>query len=77
MQTQGLWQRIQNAAHRLADFQARILLTVIYGLFVLPVGLIVRLMEDGLGVRVVRGRPSYWQSWAGTSDTLDQTRKQG
>lgn len=77
MQKQGIWQRIQNAAHRLADFQARILLTIIYVLFVLPVGLIVRLTEDGLGVRVARGQKSFWRAWSGNSDSLKQTRKQG
>lgn len=77
MQKQSFWQRIQNAAHRVADFQARILLSFIYVLFVLPVGLIVRLTEDGLGVRVRGGRESYWRTWTGSSDTLSQSRKQG
>lgn len=76
-QPPGLWQRIQNGAHRLADFQARILLTIIYGLFVLPVGLIVRLTEDALGLRIRRGHSTYWRTWRGNSATLDQTRRQG
>lgn len=77
MQKQSIWQQIQNGAHRVADFQARILLTIIYVLFVLPVGLIVRLTEDGLGLRTARGDKSHWRPWSGNSDTLAQTRKQG
>jgi hypothetical protein len=77
MQKQSIWQRIQHAAHTLADFQARILLTIIYVLFVLPVGLIVRLTEDALGLRVKADRTSYWQRWTGNSDTLPKARHQG
>jgi hypothetical protein len=77
MERESVWQRIQHVAHRVADFQARILLTIIYALFVLPVGLIVRLTEDSLGVRIAPGRVSYWQRWSGHSETLAQTRRQG
>ncbi len=77
MPNESLWARLQRWAHQLAEVQARILLTVIYGLFVLPVGLIVRLTDDALHLRAAAGRASYWRPWDGHSDNLRQARRQG
>lgn len=77
MPKESLWARLQRWAHQLAEVQARILLTIIYGLFVLPVGLIVRLTEDALALRLGRDRASHWRPWAGSSDDLRQARRQG
>lgn len=77
MPKESLWARLQRWAHQLAEVQARILLTVIYALFVLPVGLIVRLTEDALHLRSAAGSASYWRAWDGHSETLHQARRQG
>lgn len=77
MPKESLWARLQRWAHQLAEVQARILLTIIYALFVLPVGLIVRLTEDALSLRSPQGRSSHWRRWAGSSDSLRQARRQG
>ena len=77
MPKESLWDRLPRWAHQLAEVQARILLTIIYGLFVLPVGLIVRLTEDALALRPPQGRASHWRPWADSSADLRQARRQG
>ncbi len=42
------WKRI---AHRIGDFQARVLLTLIYAVLVLPFGLAIRLFSDPLKIK--------------------------
>ena len=43
-----LWAAWKRIAHRIGDFQARVLLTLIYALLVLPFGLGTRLFADSL-----------------------------
>ncbi len=57
---QGLkrvWQAWTRLAHKIGNFQARVLLTVLYGVLVLPFGLIVRLFADPLRIKK---RPTRW-----------------
>ena len=42
------WKRI---AHKIGNFQARVILTVLYAVAVLPVGLIVRFFSDPLRIK--------------------------
>jgi hypothetical protein len=48
------WKRV---AHAIGNFQARILLTVFYGLIVFPFGIISRLFSDPLRMKQ---RPTEW-----------------
>ncbi|MGB2887247.1 MAG: hypothetical protein WBC04_06105 [Candidatus Acidiferrales bacterium] len=48
------WKRL---AHRIGDFQARVLLTLIYVCLVLPIGVAVRFFADPLRVKC---RPDRW-----------------
>lgn len=48
------WKRL---AHRIGNFQARILLTLIYAVLVLPFGLAVRWLGDTLRTK---RRPTQW-----------------
>lgn len=52
-----LWAAWKILAHRIGNFQARILLTVIYAVAVLPFGVLVRLFSDPLRIR---RRPAEW-----------------
>jgi len=52
-----IWEGWKRIARRIGDFQARVLLTVIYAVFVLPFGLVVRLVADPLRIK---RRPSEW-----------------
>jgi len=57
---QGLkrvWQAWTRLAHKIGNFQARVLLTVLYGVLVLPFGIIVRLFADPLRIKK---RPTQW-----------------
>lgn len=56
-----LWHHIQRGAYRLADFQARLILSLLYVLFIVPVGFFVRINEDPLQLYEQPQRTSYWQ----------------
>jgi len=51
---QQTWKR---AAHAIGNFQARILLTVFYGVIVFPFGIIARLFSDPLRIK---RPPAQW-----------------
>ena len=51
---QQTWKR---AAHAIGNFQARILLTVFYGVIVFPFGIIARLFSDPLRIK---HPPAQW-----------------
>ena len=52
-----LWQGWKRIGRKIGDFQARILLTILYAVFVLPFGLAVRVFGDPLRIRKP---PSQW-----------------
>ncbi len=57
---QGLkrvWQAWTRLAHKIGNFQARVLLTVLYAVLVLPFGIIVHLFADPLRIKK---RPTRW-----------------
>lgn len=64
------WKRF---AHRIADFQARVLLTLIYAVFA-PFGLMVRWFFDPLDVKK---RPADWINHPPETTDLDWARRQG
>jgi hypothetical protein len=51
------WQAWKRIAHTVGTFQARVLLTIFYALFVLPFGVLARLFSDPLRVK---HRPTQW-----------------
>lgn len=57
----NVWKRARHGwkrcAHKVGNFQARLLLTVFYGVFVLPFGLATRLCADPLRIRKL---PTHW-----------------
>ena len=66
-----LWEAWKVLAHRIGNFQARLLLTILYGILVLPFGVVVRLVADPLRIK---RRPAEWlkhtenpsdMTWAG------------
>ena len=52
-----LWAAWKRVAHRIGDFQARVLLTFIYAVLVLPFGLAIRLFTDPLKIKK---SPAKW-----------------
>lgn len=71
-----LWQKIQRGAAVVGDFQARLILTVLYGLLVLPTGLIARLGGELLESNR-RPADSYWRERSTPDATIRNARRQG
>ena len=69
-----LWAAWKKIAHRIADFQARVLLTIIYFILILPFGLAVRFFADSLHIKK---RPEKWLEHPSTPNDLDEAHRQG
>ena len=67
----AVWKRI---AHQIGNFQARVLLTVIYAVLILPFGLVVRWFSDPLNIKK---RPVDWFDHPHESSNLQQAHHQG
>lgn len=65
------WKR---TAHAIGNFQARILLTIIYSVLVLPFGLVVRAFSDSMHMKK---RPEKWFDHPALPNTLEEARRQG
>ncbi len=68
-----LWEAWKRIAHAIGNFQARVLLTLLYAVLVLPFGLAVRLFADPLRIR------RHPRSWLGRADAAaghDWARRQ-
>jgi hypothetical protein len=57
LKLKALWKAWTRIAHIIGNFQARVLLTILYVLLVLPFGVIVRLFADPLRIKK---RPEKW-----------------
>lgn len=53
----ALWDAWKRLAHKIGNFQARVLLTVLYAIVVLPFGVAARLFSDALRIK---NRPAKW-----------------
>jgi hypothetical protein len=73
-QVKQLWAAWKKIAHAIGNFQARILLTVIYAVLLLPFGLAVRLFSDSL---LIKKRPDKWLVHPGVRKGMQQARQQG
>jgi hypothetical protein len=67
------WQAFSAFAKRLGNFQARILLTVIYAILVLPFGVMVRLFADPLRIKK---RPTAWLDYPDEAVNLQWAKRQ-
>lgn len=70
------WQNVKIWSHKVGDFQARLILTFLYGLLVLPTGLIARIGGDLLESRSQKA-DSYWRARSTPAETIRQAREQG
>lgn len=73
-QLKRLWEGWKKIAHTIGNFQARILLTVIYAVLILPFGLMVRCFADSLHCKK---RPMQWMDHPGVPKDMAQARQQG
>ena len=70
-----LWEGWKRFGKKLADFQARILLSIVYFTIIMPFGFAVRLLADPLAIKP--GRPHGWTDRAPETVTaLDRAGRQ-
>jgi hypothetical protein len=68
-----LWEGWKKIAHVIGNFQARVLLTIFYAIFVLPFGLAARLFADPLRIK---RPPTTWLDHPNEPIDLQWARKQ-
>ena len=68
-----LWQRWTKVAKKIGDLQARLMLSIFYFVFVLPIGLIARRFADPLGLKK---NSAHWQSKPSAPSRLEDARRQ-
>lgn len=67
------WQAWKRIAHKIGNFQARVLLTVFYGVLVMPFGLAARWFSDPLRIK---RRPTAWLDHPNEPMDLQWARRQ-
>lgn len=70
-----LWTRWKRFGHRIGDFQARLILTLIYFVVLAPYGVVVRLFGDVLDVRRAE-RTTMWIRKKKEEPTVENARRQ-
>lgn len=68
-----LWQAWKALGHKIANFQARVLLTIFYALLVLPFGLAARFFADPLRIKRL---PTQWLDHPNEAADMQWARKQ-
>jgi hypothetical protein len=68
-----LWQRWVKVAKIIGDFQARLMLSFFYFVFILPVGLIARLFADPLALKK---SAASWDARPSAPPRLEDARRQ-
>ena len=71
-----LWNRWKAFGQKIADFQARLILTLVYFIVALPFGVFVRLLSDPLAVKNQRSRETMWFPKNADEPTLENARRQ-
>lgn len=73
---QHILQRWKQIAHTVADFQARLILSVLYVLFIVPVGLFVRFNDDPLAMKEPPDSSAQWRTRNSKPDTVRRAHRQ-
>jgi hypothetical protein len=69
----AIWKAWTRIAHIIGNFQARVLLTILYVVLVLPFGVIVRLFADPLRIKK---RPEKWLAETAEAYDMQWAQKQ-
>jgi hypothetical protein len=67
------WNAWKRVARKIGDFQARVLLTILYAVVVLPFGLMSRLFSDSLQIKK---RPTQWIDRPADAHDMSWAQKQ-
>ena len=70
-----VWERWKVIAHAIGNFQARVLLTLLYFVLIPPFGLLVRALMDPLQLRR-RSRESFWLATPHKEQSLTDAQRQ-
>ncbi len=70
----ALWEGWKKFGHAVGNVNARILLTVLYAIVILPFGLAVRFFADSMHSKK---RPEKWFEHPAIPNTLEEARRQG
>jgi len=68
-----LWEAWKRLGRKIGNFQARVLLTVFYGVLILPFGLVARMFADPLRIKQ---RPEKWLEHPDETLDLQWARRQ-
>ena len=69
-----VWEGYKRIARKIGDFQARVLLTLIYAVMVLPFGLVIRFFADSLRIKK---QPTQWLDHPHEAMNIEWARRQG
>lgn len=69
-----LWEKWKKIAHRIGVFQSRVILTIFYFTFLLPLGFAIAFTQDKLKMKTVPN--SSWIPKDKQAETLEELRKQ-
>jgi len=69
-----VWEGYKRIARKIGDFQARVLLTLIYAVLVLPFGLVIRFFADSLRIKK---QPTQWLDHPREAMNIEWARRQG
>lgn len=67
------WQVWKRIGHAIGNFQARVLLTIFYGVLVFPFGIAARLLSDPLRIK---RRPTQWLDHPSEAYDLQWAKRQ-
>jgi len=68
-----IWAAWTRLAHKIGNFNARVLLTLLYCVILMPIGLLVRLLADPLRIKKL---PSQWLDHANETMDLQWAKRQ-
>lgn len=70
-----LWAKWKVLAQKIGDFQARVILTLLYFVILGPMAILFKVFRDPLGLRPPAG-PSIWVAKPAHEDSLEMAKRQ-
>ena len=73
-----LWKKWLVIAHAVGNFQAQVLLSFFYVIFILPIGLVFRVFSDPLRLKLAKdvSKKSSFEQWEHPKESLEEARRQ-
>lgn len=72
-----VWKKWLVIAHTIGNFQAQVILSVFYFIFIFPLGIFFRLFSDPLHLKLAGSTAkSSFEKWEHPKESLEEARKQ-